>query len=314
MDFHSVLAESWSWLLSKAFAIAWWGTLVCMVFAARVAGAFLRDNPRMFSVTALLACAWALVLGYYGATLRDVTSGVQPPLSERELQSLASDVASVLLVYAGGLLILDTTPKHGESRTVVPIQSYTLYCLLFIAVPKVIDIISAPNGTLIGISANVARDVVSASLVAFAFIAIGIGAYRISNGISRAIFLVLLAVYGVLLVYANTQCVWNACSEEPPITQPLALAFAALKIAVNLQFCWMVGVHGMTQSVREAGPVYWVLLFLRFHGPQGPWRRAREAGSAAEAAQPPSDTTAKAAASIPAGTPALPHTDPQPPA
>jgi hypothetical protein len=42
MAFHSVFADFSSWLLSQAFALAWWGTLVCIVFAARVAGAFLR--------------------------------------------------------------------------------------------------------------------------------------------------------------------------------------------------------------------------------------------------------------------------------
>jgi hypothetical protein len=273
MDFHSVLADLWSWLLSNAMAIAWWGSLVCMVFAARVAAAFLKDNPRIFSVMALLACAWALVLGYYGARLRGELNG--------DLQRLVTDVASVLLVYTGGLLILDTSAKRGESRHVVPIQILALYLLLFIAAPSVIDIVGSPNGMLIGISANIAKDIVSATLVAIAFTTMGLGAYRISSGICLAFFLFGLAIYGVLLGYANTRCLWNVCSEDPQITPHLALAFSVLKIVVNLQFCWIVGVYGMTQPVRDAGPIYWVLHFFRLAGAPDRWRREQTAESPA---------------------------------
>lgn len=266
MHFQSVFDDLGSWLLLHAFAIAWWGTLVCMIFAARVATAFLRENPRIFSAVALLACAWALVLGFYGARLRGEAGG--------ELDLLVSDVASLLLVYTGGLLILDTDDQRGESRHVVPIQILALYLLLFIAAPKVIDIVKSPNEMLIGISARAAQEVVSAILVAVAFTAIGIGAYRISNGISRASFLIVLTIYGLLLGYANTHCIWETCSQMP-VTPRLALAFSVLKIIVNLQFCWMIAVYGMSQSARDAGPIYWILHFFRLAGPPDQWRRSK---------------------------------------
>ncbi len=265
---HSAFADLLSWLFSQAFAIAWWVTLVCIIFAARVAGAFLRDNPRIFSVMALFACAWALVLGFYAARWRGDNAS--------ELLRLVSDIGSVLLVYTGGLLILDTTPKQGESPHVVPIQIFALYALVFLAAPRVIEIVSSPSGALIGITPNDAKDVVSAILVAAAFTAIGIGAYRISTGISRAFFLYALALYGGLLAYTNVQCIWNACNEDPQITQQWALVFSVLKIVVNLQFCWMVGVHGMTQPAREAGPTYWILHFFGLVGAPDRWPRSNK--------------------------------------
>lgn len=267
MNVQSELNNSWSWLLSNAAAIAWWATLVCMIFASRIAIAFLRDKPRIFSVMALLACTWALVLGYYGAKFRAEQTD--------ELQRLVSDIASVLLVYTGGLLILDTSEKHGESKSVVPIQIFALYLLLFITAPRAIDIVSSPTGSLFGLSTKDAKDIVSAILVAVAFIAIGLGAYRISNGISLAFFLVALSIYGTLLVYANTLCVWTVCKEDPPITPHLALAFSILKLVVNLQFCWMVAVYGMSQSARDAGPRYWILHFFGLVGTPPQQRKKR---------------------------------------
>src|SRR6266568_4985645 len=46
--------------------LAWSATLFCVVFSARMADGFLRASPRLFTVMALFACNWAVLLPYYG--------------------------------------------------------------------------------------------------------------------------------------------------------------------------------------------------------------------------------------------------------
>jgi hypothetical protein len=83
-------------------------TLLCVFFSARIALAFLRNDPRAFTVMALLACSWAQVFGYYSAKGRGETAG--------DLSDLISDLAAFLLVYLGGLLILDTSDERSGER------------------------------------------------------------------------------------------------------------------------------------------------------------------------------------------------------
>jgi hypothetical protein len=46
--------------------VAWSAALFCLVFSARMADGFLRASPRLFTVMALFACSWAVLLPYYG--------------------------------------------------------------------------------------------------------------------------------------------------------------------------------------------------------------------------------------------------------
>lgn len=70
--------------------IAWSATLFCVFFSARIGTAFLRSNPRLFTVMALFACSWAVLLPYYG---------VPDNIGRAELLSA---LGGFLSVYTGG--------------------------------------------------------------------------------------------------------------------------------------------------------------------------------------------------------------------
>jgi hypothetical protein len=106
----------------KHYAIAWGVTLTC-VLIAYVASKALRDNPRLFTAMALLACAWVLVLGAYGAR------------EARPLAYLVTDIASFLLVYVGVLLALES--PQGRGLVVASwLQRGAFWLLLAIVLPR----------------------------------------------------------------------------------------------------------------------------------------------------------------------------------
>jgi len=86
-------------------SIAWFATLFCVFFSARIATAFLRSNPRLFTVMALFACSWAVLLPYYG--MPDSVGRAE----------LLSALGGFLSVYTGGLLMLHArTPGRPARR------------------------------------------------------------------------------------------------------------------------------------------------------------------------------------------------------
>jgi hypothetical protein len=265
---QSVLIGAWSWLTDNAYTIAWYVTLSCVIFAARIAFAFLKDNPRIFTVMALMACAWTLVLGFYGAIARGEDAS--------QLPGLVSDIASFLLVYSGGLLILDTNDPQGGSGHVVPIQTLSLSLLLFIAAPRAVEIVSSPVGQspLLAVSTAAAKDVVSALLVVVALSSIGFAVWRISSGLSLVVLSSALLIYGVSVLYANVHCIWDVCKRDPQISRQLALMFSALKLVITVHFGWIVAVYGMSPVARNAGLRHWVLHFFGWAPKPEDWRKS----------------------------------------
>jgi hypothetical protein len=232
-----------------------------VLFSARIATAFLRDTPRLFTVMAMFACAWMLVLGYYNSKVRGEASG--------ELVNLASDLASYLLVYVGGLLVLETTPKgQGRREThVVALQILALNLVLFIAAPRAIDIIAPPGGVkLLGFSKEDATHFVSAAMVGIGFAAVGLGAWRIASGLPLGILIGTVTIYALLELYSNTYCVWNECGKAEQLTPGWALLFSALKLLFTLNFGCIVAQHGMSPDMRAAGWGYWIRHFWYLAG------------------------------------------------
>ena len=106
--------------------IAWLVTLACAVISLGTALKFLEHDSRMFTVMALFACSWILVLGIY-----------EQKEAENKLASLMADIASFLDVYIGGLLILEgQIDEQNRAMRVVWLQRWALWLLLFITVPR----------------------------------------------------------------------------------------------------------------------------------------------------------------------------------
>src|SRR5947209_4743451 len=104
--------------------LPWVATFFCMVFSARVAAAFLQRTPRLFTVMALFALGWALLLPYHVGT----GSGVE----------LLPAFNGVLFVYIGGLLILDHNLRDAnkDNDHIVWVQNLALVLLCAIAAPS----------------------------------------------------------------------------------------------------------------------------------------------------------------------------------
>jgi len=115
---------------------AWYATLICVIFSAWIAAAFLRDEPILFTVMALLAFTWVLLLPYYGGARNEG----RPELVEV--------YTGFLTVYVGALLTLYAANSQGQKRpqAVVEWQYAALGFLLIVAVPSAPGLLS-PDGS-----------------------------------------------------------------------------------------------------------------------------------------------------------------------
>lgn len=260
-----------SWILAKAFLLAWWATLVCVLFSGRIATAFLRDAPRPFTVMALFACAWMLVLGYYSDKVGGATSA--------ELADLVSDLGAFLLVYVGGLLVLETSARgqDGDETHVVTLQILALYLLLFIAAPRALEIIAPGGVKLLGVSQQNAKYFVSGAMVVIGFVSVGLGAWRIASGVPLATFLAIVTIYALVDLYGSTYCIWKECGKGGQLTPVLALVFSALKLLFTFNFGCIVAQYGMSPDMRAAGWWYWIRHFIYVAG--SPRKTGRGGGS-----------------------------------
>jgi hypothetical protein len=257
-----MIDQSILWVFSNAIPVACWLSLGCVIFSARIATGFLRHNPRLFTVMALFACTWAHVLGYYTLQAHGQSGS--------ELSGLLTDFAAVLLVYIGGLLILDSTDhKSGalEPVYIISFQSAAFVLLLFVATPRAIEI-SAPNPVLI-LRMDDVKHLVSAGLDVLAFVSIALGAYRIHKGWLYYILLAILVLYGALQVEYDLRCSWTVCADSLHMPAGYALTFAILKVAFTVSFGSIVAYYGMTEKWKRAGAFYWIL-HLIYLAPEPP--------------------------------------------
>jgi hypothetical protein len=221
----------------------------------------------MFTVMALSACSWALVLGYY------------TPESGK-LSDLVTDLAAILDVYTGGLLVLESraAPHNDSHITIAPLQRLALILLLFIAAPRAIEI-SAPEGILAELPLSLTKAIVSGVLVIIGFASLGLGARGIASPWAFGLLVVILVVYG------SGNVVYNLIRFSEPASRslmspPVAYGFAILKIVLSLVLSYIVALHGMTKEMRAAGLIYCLLHFFYLApplpGPEGGLHRRNE--------------------------------------
>jgi hypothetical protein len=234
------------------YAFGWTVTLVCVLFSARVAFAFLRHDARMFTVMALFTCGWMCVLGGYGAA------------DERKLADLVTDIASFLEVYVGGLLLLEATVRDKDMPPNTSwLQTGGLALLLFIALPRQFDFPEPAARWLgtAGLSVYQAKVLASLAMSLIGFISIAIGARGIASIASYASLIIVSVLY-MSLEIARMHDIWFAEGSHKPMSVAFIYGFGLSKLMYTVVFGWIVAKHGMPSEMRERGASYWIRRFL----------------------------------------------------
>jgi hypothetical protein len=219
-----------------AYQIGWTATLICVLFSVWIAFKFLQNDPRMFTVMALFACSWMLVLGLYETK------------DESRLANIMTDVASFLDVYVGGLLILEGRDDHRTRlKNIAWLQGWALWLLFFIAVPRAIPVPTEVKEWLhiSDVTAYQAGLVTSAIMDILGFVSIALGASRVSGWASYIVLLFILIFYGLAEI-AREATIWSAWKPMPAY---FVFFFAAAKLSLTATFCFIVVRHAQRTAV-----------------------------------------------------------------
>ena len=227
--------------------IGWLVTLLCVLISARVAFAFLRNSTRLFTVMSLFAFSWMMVLSRY--THPEATKLAAPII----------DLASFLDVYIGGLLVLEGRKEGDPPQKVSLLQRVALVILLFIALPRAIEL-PGPLQEWLGQGLNVyqAKVVVSTLLDVAGYLSVAIGASVISRRVPLVLLVLVLGCYGVLSIALAIES-WQGEASQMPAH--LLYAFALGKLAYTLLFGYIVAYHAMSDE-EKARRGYFVRRFF----------------------------------------------------
>ena len=239
--------------------IAWSAALVCVVFSARMADGFLRASPRLFTVMALFACNWAVLLPYYG-----MPANVPRP-------ELLSALGGFLSIYAGGLLMLHAHQPHGPAPDVVTWQVIGVNLLLLVAAESALAIPGPQGAHLFGLSHHQTELAVGLVLVVTGFVAIAKGVKDFAGTLAFCVLALILAGYAALEV----KFAWQQWQNPETTTIPdlYLYVFAAAKVLYTLTFGSIVAYKGMTDQDRTDPATgrrrigHWILLFLHIRHP-----------------------------------------------
>jgi hypothetical protein len=233
--------------------VAWWATLVCVIYSARLATTFLKHNSRLFSALALLACGWALLLPYYSTNVPS---------------ELYAAYGGFLLVYIGGLLALEANEKKGvtHDHSVVVLQQAALALLLVIAAPSGFALRGPDNQTVFGLTILQSEILVATLLDITGYVSAAYGLYRLSSHRLGAAFAALAVAYSLLEI-AYTVRYWPPSNgaEVEAMSASFRYALAAAKVLFTGAFASSVAYQGMKPDVRNAGLGDWVLRFINLH-------------------------------------------------
>jgi hypothetical protein len=265
--------------------IPWIATLGCVVFSTAIAIAFLRNSPRLFTVMALFAFSWALLLPYWAM-----------PIADRALWEIIGVYTGFLTIYIGGLLILHKeaedseqasklagTSEHGgkkadtsEQASVVWLQKAALRLLIFIVMPSAIVVFSIEQiNAFFGMHLDapmVRRQIeliVGDTLGIVGFVCVVWGVRKIGATYSAVALGVVLLCYAALELLDDWQFWFEPNESLPPACRYCPppnwypYLFALMKSLYTLIFGSIVAYHGMPDKERDRGFIHWVTLFFR---------------------------------------------------
>jgi hypothetical protein len=236
------MAAIWETLTDpgKLYPIAWGVTLAC-VLIAYLASKALKNHPRMFMAMALLACAWVLVLGAYGAR------------EARPLSYLVTDIASFLLVYVGVMLTLEG-PQGQRLAIASWLQRGGFWLLLAIVLPRQLNFPSAMQ--LQPLSVDQFEMAAGLALTLLSFLSVGLGVWAISAGWAFYALVADLVFYAYLNI-ERTVDIWGDGANARPMSAFFIYGFALAKVVLTGLFAYVVVRHAnpdTSQPTRSAAP------------------------------------------------------------
>jgi NADH:ubiquinone oxidoreductase subunit K len=226
--------------------------LFCVSWSAWIAFTDLQFNSRLFTVMALFACAWLLVAGSYD-------NPEEQRLSEpnERISDLGTDVASCLMAYIGGLLVLEVpNPQRRQAAGVSWLQCMALLLLLFVAVPRAIPF---PFGAReifdkAGLSPHQAKVIVSVVLALIGHISVAWGVRTMCRLRTLLLFLTILLVVESSDFYF-LRLALSAESAREPMPALFVLWFAGGKIAYAISFGLIISNFERRREVLETTPL-----------------------------------------------------------
>jgi hypothetical protein len=204
-------------------------TMVCFVasyFVARqVAG-----NSRLFTVMALFACAWVLVLTLYERPSQHFCT------SDFQFTDRASDLASFLFVFAGVALSREGNGGHWLLNP-EKLQLLAMWLLFLLVLPRQFPQFPAVSAWQVELAASAALGLVG-------FLALALGVRTIARPLHFWIIAFTLIVYSGLLL-ARTAELWAiaAPGERERMSAYYVLGFAATKLLLTSAFAYVVYRH-----------------------------------------------------------------------
>lgn len=234
----------------NSIAFAWICCAACVGIASRTATVFCKGRPRLFTILALFALVWALLLPYYD--------------SSGSPSELFAAYGGFLLVYIGGLLSREATQDQGGENVVDSIQRVGLLLFLLIASPGVVGL-TAPGG---GVSiTRQQHEIFVATLLDIAgYAAVAYGVWRLCGSRRGIVITIFLGVYSLLEVW-YTVVSWPRPGVSVPMPPYLRVFFGVAKLGFTILLCYWVSLHTLSDNDRHKtaglkGFGWWILRLL----------------------------------------------------
>jgi hypothetical protein len=225
--------------MNIATVVAWLCVSTCVTICGRTAAAFLKGTPRLFTVIALFACVWALLLPYYGRMAQgDDTQSL-----------LFVAFGGFLLVYIGALMKLEANrlSDNADDGHVVPLQSLGLFLFTFFVFQTGYSLY-APNRTIFTLTPAQTEKVIAVLLDVAGYISVVYGAWALCTR-SYAILLTT-----ILIIYSGSEISYTLLTWENQLMPDcFKYVFAAEKLIFTSVFCYAIALKGMPAPDRPKG-------------------------------------------------------------
>lgn len=201
----------------NAEVIAWASTLLCTYFSARCAKAFLIGHPRLFTVMALLALVWALLLPYYSHNIES---------------ELLPAYGGFILVYIGGLLTLEGKTKTGDpSKTLVSRnQSLGLWLFLLIAAPSFFALKMPEGAAIVSLSISQSELAIGTLLNVLGYWSITCGCRSLFG---KRFFVLIASIFFVYSISEIGFTIWSFQHQRDAMPDGYRYLFSVLKLLVT---------------------------------------------------------------------------------